>query len=143
MRRLLPLLALLLAGPALAQGTSGLDLDAMDTTIRPQDDLFRYVNGTWLETTEIPGDRPRYGSFDMLREQSEEDVLAIIQDAASGAVVDPDARKVGDYYTAYMDTTRIESLGITPLQPDFDRIDAFCGRLLAQLSGRVTIAVPM
>ena len=124
MRRLLPLLALLLAGPALAQGTSGLDLDAMDTTIRPQDDLFRYVNGTWLETTEIPGDRPRYGSFDMLREQSEEDVLAIIQDAASGAVVDPDARKVGDYYTAYMDTTRIEALGIAPLQPDFDRIDA-------------------
>ena len=82
MRRLLPLLALLLAGPALAQGTSGLDLDAMDTTIRPQDDLFRYVNGTWLETTEIPGARPRYGSFDMLPTQSAEDVLAIIQDAA-------------------------------------------------------------
>ena len=124
MRRLLPLLALLLAGPALAQGVSGLDLDAMDTTVRPQDDLFRYVNGTWLETTEIPADRPRYGSFDVLRERSEEDVRAIIEDAASGAVVDPDARKIGDYYTAYMDSARVEALGIAPLQPDFDRVDA-------------------
>ena len=124
MRQLLLLALTLLAAPAFAQGASGIDLEAMDTDVRPQDDLFRYVNGTWLETTEIPGDRPRYGSFDMLREQSERDVRAIIEDAASGAVVDPDARKVGDYYAAYMDSARVEALGIAPLQPDFDRIDA-------------------
>ncbi len=112
------------ADAPMATGTLGIDRDAMDPSVRPQDDLFRYVNGRWLETTEIPADRPRYGSFDILRERSEEDVRAIIEDAASGAVVDPDARKVGDYYAAYMDSARVERLGIAPLQPDFDRIDA-------------------
>ena len=96
----------------------------MDRTVRPQDDLFRYVNGQWLETTQIPADRSRYGSFDVLREASEENVRAIIEDAATGRVVDPDARKVGDYYAAYMDSARVETLGIQPLQPDFERIDA-------------------
>ncbi|WP_412060834.1 M13 family metallopeptidase [Rubrivirga sp. IMCC45206] len=122
-RLLLPALALL-AAPAFAQGALGIDRAAMDTEVRPQDDLFRYVNGAWLDTVEIPADRSRYGSFDLLRERSEADVRAIIEDAATGAVVDPDARKVGDYYAAYMDSARVEALGITPLQPDFDRIDA-------------------
>ncbi|WP_412069857.1 M13 family metallopeptidase [Rubrivirga sp. IMCC43871] len=124
MRRLLLTALALLAAPAFAQGSLGIDTEAMDRTVRPQDDLFRYVNGAWLDTVEIPADRSRYGSFDLLRERSEEDVRAIIEDAATGAVVDPDARKVGDYYAAYMDSARVEALGITPLQPDFDRIDA-------------------
>jgi endothelin-converting enzyme/putative endopeptidase len=131
MQRLLLLALLVTAVPVLAQsqvgmgpGVSGIDLEAMDPDVRPQDDLFRYVNGQWLETVEIPADRPRYGSFDILRERSEEDVRAIIEDAAAGDVVDPDARKIGDFYTAYMDSARVEALGIAPLQPDFDRIDA-------------------
>ncbi len=105
-------------------GDLGIDLSAMDRSVRPQDDLFRYVNGTWLSTVEIPGDKSRYGSFDVLRERSEADVRAIIEDAASGAVTDPDARKIGDYYAAYMDSARVERLGLAPLQPDLDRIDA-------------------
>ncbi|WP_420455564.1 M13 family metallopeptidase [Rubrivirga sp.] len=124
MRRLILSALVLATAPAFAQGALGIDTEGMDPTVRPQDDLYRYVNGRWLETTEIPADRPRYGSFDVLRERSEEDVRAIIEDAASGAVVDPDARKVGDYYTAYMDSARVEALGIAPLQPDLDRIDA-------------------
>ena len=114
----------LAAVPAAAQGVSGLDAQAMDPEVRPQDDLFRAVNGRWLSTTDIPADKSRYGSFDMLRERSEEDVRAIIEDAASGREVDPDARKVGDFYTAYMDSARVEALGLAPLQPDLDRIDA-------------------
>ncbi len=124
MRRLILLALGLVAAPAFAQGALGIDKEAMDPEVRPQDDLFRYVNGHWLETTEIPADRPRYGSFDVLRERSEEDVRAIIEDAASGAVVDPDARKVGDFYQAYMDSARVEALGIAPLQPDLDRINS-------------------
>ena len=121
---LFALSALALAAPAVAQDALGIDRSAMDPTVRPQDDLFRYVNGTWLETVEIPGDKSRYGSFDVLRERSEEDVRRIIEDAAAGRVDDPDARKIGDYYTAYMDSARVEALGIAPLQPDLDRIDA-------------------
>ena len=124
MRRLLTFALVLAASPAFAQGALGIDTEAMDREVRPQDDLFRYVNGHWLETTQIPADKSRYGSFDMLRERSEEDVRTIIEDAAAGRVEDADARKIGDYYTAYMDSARVEQLGITPLQPDFDRIDA-------------------
>ena len=119
------------APPTLAArptGALGIDVSAMDRTIRPQDDLFRYVNGAWLDTIEIPGDKSRYGSFDMLRERSEADVRAIIEDAAAGRVTDPDARKIGDYYTAYMDSARIERLGIAPLQPDLDRLDAVASK---------------
>ena len=124
MRRLFLSALVLAASPVFAQDALGIDTDAMDRSVRPQDDLFRYVNGTWLEQTQIPADKSRYGSFDVLRERSEEDVRRIIEDAAAGRVDDPDARKIGDYYTAYMDSARVEQLGIAPLRPDFDRIDA-------------------
>ena len=124
MRLFLLSAALLLAAPAGAQYALGIDTGAMDTDIRPQDDLFRFVNGAWLESVQIPADKSRYGSFDILREASETNVRAIIEAAAAGSPIDPDARKIGDYYTAYMDSTRIERLGIAPLRPDLDRIDA-------------------
>jgi endothelin-converting enzyme/putative endopeptidase len=110
--------------PAGAALGLGIDTDGMDPSARPQDDLYRYVNGRWLDSTEIPADRTRYGAFDQLREKSERDVRAIIEDAAAGRVQDPDARKIGDLYTAYMDSARVEALGTAPLQPDFDRIAA-------------------
>ncbi len=120
----------MIAAPtATASGELGIDLSAMDRTVRPQDDLFRYVNGTWLETVEIPGDKSRYGSFDVLRERSEADVRTIIEDAASGRVTDPDARKIGAYYAAYMDSARVERLGLSPLQSDFARIDALSDKV--------------
>ena len=54
-----------------------------DDTVRPQDDLFGYANGSWVRETEIPSDRGRYGTFDVLREQSDERVRAIIERAAA------------------------------------------------------------
>ena len=62
---------------------SGIDLDAFDRSTRPQDDLFRFVNGTWIDTTEIPGDRARFGTFDVLREQSTARVRDLIEEAAA------------------------------------------------------------
>jgi putative endopeptidase len=109
------------AGAALGLG---IDTDGMDRSVRPQDDLYRFVNGRWLDETEIPADKSRYGAFTMLGEKSERDVRAIIEDAASGRVDDPDARKIGALYTAYMDSARVERLGIAPLQADLDRIAA-------------------
>ncbi|WP_353113059.1 M13-type metalloendopeptidase [Microbacterium sp.] len=104
---------------------SGLAVSEFSSGIRPQDDLYRHVNGAWLDRTEIPDDKARWGSFHQLAEQAEKDVRAIIvesQDAAEGTL----ARKVGDLYTSFMDEARIAAAGVTPLAEllaDVERID--------------------
>ena len=117
---------LLAAAPARGQtpGTSGIDLDGLDRSARPQDDFFRFVNGRWLDATEIPADRSVYTTFDILRDAAEADVRVIVEDAAAGRLADPDARRIGDAYTAYLDSARVEALGLAPLQPDLDRVAA-------------------
>lgn len=105
--------------------------EGMDTTIRPVDDLFGHVNGTWLAETEIPSDRSSWGPFVQLADQAEEQVRAIITDLAAGApaasVGDTggagdaeavsDARKIADLFNSFMDTERIDALGTAPLEP--------------------------
>ncbi|RUO22459.1 peptidase M13 [Aliidiomarina iranensis] len=104
---------------------SGIQLNNLDTEARPQDDFFQYVNGQWLERTEIPSDRARWGSFDELRERAEAHVLAIVQEAANGsAAAGSNQQKIDDLYRSYMDKERIEALGLTPLVPDFAKITA-------------------
>jgi len=66
--------------PAPPPSVSGLDLTGFDHSVRPQDDLFRFVNGTWTATTAIPPDRARYGVFDILAERAEADVRAIAEE---------------------------------------------------------------
>ncbi|GAA1996353.1 M13 family metallopeptidase [Microbacterium ulmi] len=102
---------------------SGLELDELSPEIRPQDDLFRHVNGAWLERTEIPSDKARWGSFHLIAEQAEKDVRAIVeesQDAEPGT----EARKIGDLYTSFMDEGRIAELGASPLEPRLAAVDA-------------------
>ncbi len=100
---------------------SGLDLSQIKSSIRIQDDLFRHVNGKWLDENEIPADRAAYGSFHRLREQSEERVQAIINDlSATAQPHGSPAQKIGDLYRSFMDEERIESEGITPIQGDID-----------------------
>lgn len=101
---------------------SGLALDELSDEIRPQDDLFRHVNGSWLDRTEIPDDKARWGSFHLIAEQAEKDVRAIIeesQDAEPGT----ETRKIGDLYASFMDTARIAELGAAPLTAQLARID--------------------
>jgi predicted metalloendopeptidase len=105
---------------------SGLDLSAFDRNVRPQDDLYRFVGGGWLARTEIPPDRSNYGAFIILDDQAQEEVKNLILAAARqpDRPAGSDAQKIGDFYNAYMDTARIESLGIDPLQAEFATIDA-------------------
>ncbi len=105
---------------------SGLDLSGFDRSVRPQDDLYRFVGGTWLAKTEIPADRSNYGSFIILDDQAQEEVRALIAAAAEQPDRAPgsDAQKVGDFYRSYMDSARLESLGLTPLRAELARIDA-------------------
>jgi endothelin-converting enzyme/putative endopeptidase len=106
--------------------TSGIELANMDTSVRPQDDFFRYVNGTWLDTTEIPADRTYTGVSMDLRDKAREDVKSIIEDVASMTDLEPgsDEQKVADLYNSFMDAERLEELGMSPLASDLERIDA-------------------
>jgi len=104
---------------------SGLDLDAMDTSVKPGDDLFRYMNGTWLKETEIPADKSNYGGFIILVDEAVEDVKNIIEESANGDfATGTDEQKVGDLYKSYLDMERRNELGVAPLQPELERIDA-------------------
>ncbi len=104
---------------------SGIDLSNMDTTVAPQQDFFSYVNGKWVDNTQIPADKARWGSFDALSENSQTQVRELIQELANGQYAkDSDEQKIADFYKSFMDETRIESLGITPLHADLARIDS-------------------
>jgi putative endopeptidase len=114
---------------------SGLDLQWVDPAIRPQDDLFRHVNGTWLRTHVIPDDRAQDGAFRALYDKAEADVRAIVEE--SGGAQGPDARKIADLYASFMDVERIEALGTAPLQPLLDEIAAAADKAaLAAVLGR-------
>ena len=106
--------------------TSGIHVDELEPSIRPQDDLFRHVNSRWIERTEIPSDKARYGSFYLLAEEAEKAVRDIIMESQSA---DPgtEARKVGDLYASFMDEGRIQALGAAPLEDalaDVARVDS-------------------
>ncbi|MFE5670254.1 M13 family metallopeptidase [Agromyces sp. NPDC056523] len=93
---------------------SGIILDELDPDVRPQDDLFRHVNGKWIARTEIPADKARYGSFIVLYEEAEKAVREIIQESQQ-AEPGTEARKVGDLYASFMNEERAELLGATPI----------------------------
>lgn len=103
--------------------SSVFDLSGFDRSVRPQDDLYRHVNGTWLRRTEIPDDKPTVGAFIELRDQAEASVRELITQARAG---DPEAveTKIADLYASFMDEERIEDLGASPLHQDLAEIDA-------------------
>jgi predicted metalloendopeptidase len=106
--------------------TSGLTPAHADASVRPQDDLFRAVNGQWLATFEIPADKSNYGSFTKLDDDAEAQVKAIIEEAAAAKDVAPgsEAQKLRDFYNAFMDEAKLEALGVKPLEATFAEIDA-------------------
>jgi len=96
---------------------SGIRTDELDPAVRPQDDLFRHVNGKWLEATEIPADKARWGSFMILAEQSEAAVHEIVE-KAQNAAEGTEERKFGDLYTSFMDEERIDALGVEAIRDE-------------------------
>ena len=115
---------------------SGIDKATFDTSVRPQDDFFQYVNGAWLEKTEIPADKSAYGSFHILYDENQVRLREIIEDAANQENKTPgsDVQKVGDFYASFMDSAKIEELGLQPLEKEFqliENVDSYDG--LAEL----------
>ena len=128
------------AGSANAQAlTSGIDTTNFDRSVRPQDDFFRFVNGGWLKKTEIPGDATGVGAFQELSDRSRNGLHTLFEDAArptkpigdqrasamlhsANGPTEAERHKIGDLYASYMDSARIERLGITPLASELKAI---------------------
>jgi putative endopeptidase len=119
-------LGLLAADRAVNPGAvSGVDRSTFDQAVRPQDDLFRHVNGAWLAKSEIPAERAFYGSFIQLVDKSEADLRAILERAAgSDGGGSGDARKIGDLYTSFLDEERAERLGLKPVEDLLAKVDS-------------------
>ena len=105
-------------------GTFGIETDNMDMAVQPGENFYEYVNGGWLAKTAIPSDRARYGAFSVLSDRAEKRVREIIETAANSENPSADEKRIGDFYNAYLNTDRIEELGLTPIQGDIDRIRA-------------------
>ena len=104
--------------------SSGITLANMDSSVAPQQDFFRYVNGKWLDNTEIPADKARWGSFDELRENAEKQVLAIVQQlAAEQHAKGSDEQKIADLYQSFLDEQLAEVLGLNPLRGELAQIE--------------------
>lgn len=99
-------------------------LPGYDRQVRPQDDLFTFANGQWVRTTQIPADRSGYGAFQKVDEQAQQHLRTIVEDSVArhGAAGSPD-QQIGDFYTSFMDTARLDALGATPLKTSLTRID--------------------
>ena len=111
------------AEPAPAVLKSGVDASYLDPKVRPQDDLFRHINGKWLSEAPIPADRPLDGAFYKLRDKSEADLRVIIEESAASRDDSPgsESRKVGDLFASFMDEAKANELGLTPIQAELDR----------------------
>jgi putative endopeptidase len=104
---------------------SGIDTQYMDTGTRPGDDFFRYMNGKWLDETEIPADKSNYGGFIILGDEAQENVKAIIEESATGDFAKgTDEQKVGDLYKSFLNVETRNARGMKPLQPELSRINA-------------------
>ena len=104
----------------------GINLSNMDTKVSPAQDFFRYVNGAWLDKTEIPSDRNSWGSFNELRQKTDNDALAILKEASKDPKYksNTDQGKAIALFNTIMDTVGRNKNGIKPLQPYLKKIDA-------------------
>ncbi|HET8886246.1 MAG TPA: M13 family metallopeptidase [Salinimicrobium sp.] len=104
----------------------GINLEYMDTLVKPNDDFFRYVNGAWLDKTEIPADRTTWGSFNELRKKTDEDALALLEKATKDENLNPssDQAKAVYLYQSIMDTVTRNKAGVTPLKPFLGQIES-------------------
>jgi len=104
----------------------GIAIDLMDKSVRPNDNFFQFVNGTWLKNTSIPADKTRWGSFDELRQNTDKDALAILKDAAKNPKYksNTDQGKAINIYKTVMDTVARNKQAIAPIKPYLAKINA-------------------
>lgn len=117
-------IALLTVNGAGQEKFHAINLEYMDNSVRPQDDFYNFVNGNWMKTAEIPSDRARWGSFDELRESTDEISLGILKGLLGKSYTKgSDEQKIGDLYESYIDFDARNKTGLAPIQSYLDRID--------------------
>ncbi|WP_444846511.1 M13 family metallopeptidase [Duganella caerulea] len=136
------------AGAADTAPVSGIDTQYIDASVRPQDDFYRYLNGGWLKTAQIPEDKSSWGTFAKLRDDVLPRLRAIIEAAEADKTrkAGSDAQKIGDMYASFMDEKKLDSLGVKPLAGELNRIRAIKDKkafpmLIAHL-GEIGVATP-
>lgn len=118
-----------------AESIPGIALENMDVNTKPSDDFFRYVNGAWIDRTEIPDDQTSWGGFNQLRKKTDADVLAILNEAiqegnfpkikdSNGNEIDSDQEKAVNFFETIMDTVARNKAGMEPVKPLLQKIEA-------------------
>lgn len=103
----------------------GLDLSAMDKSVRPQDDFYNYVNGSWMKTAKIPADKPTWGSFNKLAEDTDNNSMTILNSLLKDKFAEgSEGKKIQDLYATYMDMDKRNADGIKPIEGNLNKIDA-------------------
>ncbi|MGJ1415793.1 M13 family metallopeptidase [Sphingobacterium multivorum] len=103
----------------------GLDLSLMDKSVRPQDDFYNYVSGTWMKTAKIPSDKPTWGSFNKLAEDTDNNSMKILNSLLKDKFPEgSEGKKIQDLYTSYMNLKKRNADGIKPIQGNLNKIDA-------------------
>src|SRR5262249_17956234 len=108
-----------------AESVPVIDPTAIDHTVLPCENFYKFACGNWISRNPIPPDRGRWTRFDVLTELNLEKLRAILETAAAES--DPDTRKIGDFYASCMDEAGIESKGLAPLAPELARIESLTG----------------
>ncbi|MET3130108.1 putative metalloendopeptidase, partial [Oxalobacteraceae bacterium GrIS 1.11] len=136
------------AGGPSATLVSGIAIEYVEPSVRAQDDFYKYLNGKWLATTEIPADKASWGSYAKLRDDTQPQLRGIIEAAAANANrgAGADAQKIGDFYASFMDEAKLEQLGLAPLKPELDKVAALQDKkeipaLLARI-GKMGVSAP-
>ena len=107
------------------QHDHGISIEFMDKSVRPQDDFYNYVNGGWMKTAVIPADKSSWGSFNELREKTDENSLSILKNILTEKYEKgTEGQKIQDLYATYMDMDKRNADGINPIKEDLAKIDA-------------------
>ncbi|MDQ6609334.1 MAG: M13 family metallopeptidase [Bacteroidota bacterium] len=94
----------------------------MDLSVKPGDNFYLYANGNWIKKNPVPASKTRWGSFDMLREESSQRLQTLLQDAEKNTNKDRATQMIGDFYRSGMDSAAIEARGFTPIKSELDRL---------------------
>ncbi|MDN5417359.1 MAG: M13 family metallopeptidase [Acinetobacter sp.] len=118
------------------QKKSGIDHQYFDQNVKGNDDFYQHVNGGWLKNTKIPADKSRWGTFDILHEESLKQLHDIVDELSKQQLVEGSSeQKVASLYANFMDEKSIEALGIQPIQAEITNVDALKSKKdIAQLA---------
>lgn len=106
--------------------TVGFDLSNIDSTVSPNDNFYQYAVGNWIKNNPVPDDQTRWGAFNVLIEETNDQVKTIIDNAVAKMDEGNEslAGKVGVFYSSGMDSAKIDQLGYTPIKEEIEKINS-------------------